>query len=84
MAIIERLKKEYDDLHVTIIVPTIVLLDQWFDNLVNKLKISPNEIGLRGGGNTDTFEGKKVLISVINSAIKDNFIENQTKELEND
>jgi superfamily II DNA or RNA helicase len=83
MAIIEKLKKENDDLHVTIIVPTIVLLEQWFDNLVKKLRISPSEIGLRGGGHTDSFNDKKVLISVINSAIKDNFIGIQTKNIDN-
>jgi superfamily II DNA or RNA helicase len=78
MAIIEQLKKKYDDLHVTIIVPTIVLLEQWNDNLVKKLQISPNEIGLKGGGHSDTFEGKKILIVVINSAIKSGFVERET------
>lgn len=79
MAIIEQLKKKFDDLHVTIIVPTIVLLEQWNDNLVKKLQISPDEIGLKGGGHSDTFEGKKILIVVINSAIKSGFIERETE-----
>jgi superfamily II DNA or RNA helicase len=81
MAIIEKLKKENDDIHITIIVPTIVLLEQWYDNLIKKLSISPGEIGRRGGGHTNTFQGKKILIAVINSAIKDNFIEVQTRDL---
>ncbi|MCD6236365.1 MAG: DEAD/DEAH box helicase [Thermoplasmata archaeon] len=81
MAIIERLKQEYEDLHVTIVVPTIVLLEQWFENLVKKLQISPDEIGLKGGGHNGSFDGKSVLIIVINSAIKNNFIGRETKDI---
>lgn len=83
MAIIESLKTKHDDLHVTIIVPTIVLQNQWYDNLVEKLQISSEEIGKRGGGHKDTFENNKVLISVINSAIKNNFIKKETKDIKN-
>lgn len=81
MAIMETLKKQHDDLHVTIIVPTIVLLEQWYDNIVSKLKVSPELVGLKGGGYNDTFEDKQILIVVINSAIKNNFIKNQTEEV---
>jgi len=81
MAILESMKKEYDDLNVTIIVPSIVLLEQWFDNLVEKLQISPDKIGRRGGGHKDDFDNNKVLIVVINSAIKDDFIEKETKDI---
>ena len=83
MGAIEQLYKENNNLHVAIIVPTIVLLEQWYDNLTEKLQISPEDIGLRGGGYTDTFDKKKILITVINSAIKNNFIELQTKDIEN-
>lgn len=83
MAIIEKMKNDHENLHVTIIVPTIVLLEQWFDNLVKNLQISPEEIGLRGGGYSDTFINKKILIIVINSAIKNGFIEKETIGIEN-
>ncbi len=83
LAIIEKLKKQSDDLHVTIIVPTIVLLEQWYSVLMEKLQISPDEIGLKGGGYSDTFEGNKILIVVINSAIKGGFIMKETEDLEN-
>lgn len=83
MGVIEQLYKENHHLHVTIIVPTIVLLEQWYDNLTTKLQLSPEDIGLRGGGYTDTFNKKKILITVINSAIKNNFIELQTRDIEN-
>lgn len=78
MAIIQKMKEEFDDLHVTIIVPTIVLLEQWYENLIQKLQISPEEIGLKGGGYSDNFQNKRVLIVVINSAIKGEFIEKET------
>jgi superfamily II DNA or RNA helicase len=83
MAIIENLHKECDDLHVTIVVPTIVLLEQWYDNLTQKLQIAAKDIALRGGGYTDTFDQKKILIVVINSAIKENFIERETHNIKN-
>lgn len=81
MSVMERMKREFSDLKVTIIVPTIVLLEQWYQNLVYKLQISPEEIGLRGGGYKDNFEGKNVLICVINSAIRNDFIEKATQGL---
>jgi superfamily II DNA or RNA helicase len=81
MAIIEDLFKYNNELTVTIIVPTIVLMHQWKDNLVNKLQINPRDISLRGGGFRGSFKDKKILISVINSAIKDDYIERITSKL---
>ena len=83
MAIIEQLKKQFDDLKVTIVVPTIVLLEQWLENLVNKLQISRKEIALKGGGYSDVFENKNVLILVYNSAIKNDLIGKITQGFEN-
>ena len=82
MAIMQEMKKEFPDLKVTIIVPTIVLLEQWYQNLVYKLQLSPEEIALRGGGHTDRFGDKTVMISVINSAIKNEFIAKETDGME--
>ena len=56
-------------------------MEQWFENLVKKLQISPDEIGLKGGGHNGSFDGKSVLIIVINSAIKNNFIGRETKDI---
>lgn len=83
MAIMERLKSENKEFHTTIIVPTIPLMYQWKDNIVKKLLVSPDEIGLRGGGRKDSFNGKNILITVINSAIKNDFISKETAGLEN-
>ena len=83
MAIIQKMKEECNDLHVTIIVPTIVLLEQWHENLIYKLQISPDEIGLKGGGYSDNFHNKKILIAVLNSAIKGEFIEKETDGITN-
>lgn len=79
MAIIEKLKEKHVDLKVTIVVPTIVLLEQWLQNLMYKLRISRKEIALKGGGYSDSFEKKNIFILVINSAIKNNLIEDITK-----
>lgn len=81
MAIIEEMKKVEPELTVTIVVPTIVLLEQWYDNLIEKLQISPTEIALKGGEYSDSFEGKKVFILVINSAIENNLIGKITQDL---
>lgn len=83
MAIMESLKQEFDNLNVTIIVPTIVLQEQWYENLVEKLQISSKDIGRRGGDYKDDFEGNDVLITVINSAIKNDFIKKATQDIEN-
>jgi len=82
LAIIESLKKENDELKVTIIVPTIVLMEQWHETLIDKLQISPNDIGRRGGGFKDDFTNNNILISVINSAIKNDFIKKETEKLD--
>lgn len=83
MAIIQKMKEEFEQLHVTIIVPTIVLMEQWKESLINKLQISPRDIGLKGGDYADNLENKKIVIIVINSAIKEGFIEKETDELKN-
>jgi superfamily II DNA or RNA helicase len=49
---------------ILIVVPTIVLQQQWYDDLLNKLHIYPTLIGRLGGGYNDT---KKITIAVINS-----------------
>jgi superfamily II DNA or RNA helicase len=57
------------DLRVSVVVPTIVLLHQWYQELVEYSNISMDLIGRHGGGHTDTFgDGKRLMIWVINSA----------------
>ncbi len=60
---------ECPDLRVAIVVPTIVLMDQWYDLLSTNSNLQPDEIGRMGGGHQDTFSGPvKILVCVLNSA----------------
>ncbi len=70
LAILQRLQNQKEqNLHVAIVVPTIVLMDQWYEEINEKTNIPPELIGRLGGGYTDDFEkGCKILLCVINSA----------------
>ncbi|MFG1690562.1 DEAD/DEAH box helicase [Gemmatimonadota bacterium] len=69
---IEDLLQRCPDLRVSVLVPTRVLMYQWATELVRVLGVPPDDIGLRGDGHRDSFaEGRRVILSVINSAILD-------------
>lgn len=69
LAIAERLQTERLDLRVAVVVPTIVLLEQWRDELMMRGNLPARAIGLMGGGRSDGF-GKdvRILLCVLNSA----------------
>ncbi|AWG98502.1 DEAD/DEAH box helicase [Rhodococcus ruber] len=54
-------------LNVLIVVPGIELLDQWHRSIRRVLPDIP--VGRRGGGYTDSFDGKRILVSTVQSAI---------------
>jgi len=66
----ERIQNnECSDLHLAIVVPTIVLMHQWYDEFQKHSNLPMNIIGMLGGGYRDSFtEGKRVLISVLAGA----------------
>ena len=70
LGIIEALQnRECPDLRVAIVVPTIVLQDQWYDLLTGFGNLPASSIGLVGGRHRDSFDGdKRILVSVLNSA----------------
>jgi superfamily II DNA or RNA helicase len=70
MAIAERIQNsESPDLRVAIVVPTIVLLHQWFDAFREHSNLPPETIGRLGGGYNEDFEGgRRILIAVLASA----------------
>lgn len=72
LSTIQRLQNTYEsDLHVAIIVPTIVLMEQWYEELSEKTNIPKRLIGRLGGGSNDSFiNGNRILLCVINSAQK--------------
>jgi len=63
-------------LRVIIVVPTTVLLDQWYAELTDKLHIPKDEIGLFYGKKKELLKNKKIIIYVVNSArihLKENY-----------
>ena len=72
LAIAEKLQQtRRPDLRIAIVVPTLVLLDQWRDEFLKRSNLPQSAIGLLGGGNDAKFdEHTRVLICVLNSASK--------------
>lgn len=70
LLIAELLQNTEDrDLHLVIVVPTIVLMHQWYDAIIERGNLPPEAIGRLGGGYDDGFsEGRRILISVLVSA----------------
>jgi superfamily II DNA or RNA helicase len=69
LAIIEQLQKEEKGLCVAIVVPTIVLLNQWKEEILSKSNLPEDTIGLLGAGYNGSFnERTRILICVLKSA----------------
>ena len=72
LAIAEHLHNEHNsDLHIAIVVPTIVLMNQWYDEIIDRSNLPPTAIGRLGGGYKDDFSNDtRILICVLVSASK--------------
>jgi superfamily II DNA or RNA helicase len=72
LAIAERLQRvAVRDLRVAIVVPTVVLLEQWREEFLARSNLPPNAIGLLGAGSDDKLDSeKRVLVCVLNSAAR--------------
>lgn len=70
MALTERLQNQQDpDLRVVVVVPTVVLMQQWQTTLLKYSNLPATAIGCLGGGNSDTLNnGVRILVAVLNSA----------------
>ena len=70
IAIAERLQQAHvPDLRVAIVVPTIVLLDQWREEFLTRSNLPTSAIGLLGGGEDAAFDAQtRIIIGVLNSA----------------
>src|SRR5438105_3975782 len=63
LAAIDRMFRLDPELRVAIVVPTIVLLDQWKDELRTRLKLPPQAVGSLGGGSDDQFDqSRRILV----------------------
>jgi superfamily II DNA or RNA helicase len=72
LAIADRLHREDPELRVAVVVPTIALMQQWYDVLTKRAHIPAPMVGLLGGGHKDDFGGqRRVVIAVLASARKE-------------
>src|SRR6266567_3152315 len=71
LAIGERLLQSDPELRMVIVVPTIVLMQQWHEVFRRRSNLPAEAIGRLGGGHADDFrEPRRVLIAVLSSARK--------------
>ena len=72
LAIAEQLQHEDPDLRVAIVVPTIVLMNQWIDALAERSNLPKSALARVGGGYSDDFDAsKRVMVAVLASARKE-------------
>src|SRR5439155_4625367 len=72
LAIAERIQREEAQLRIAIVVPTIVLMNQWHAALLERSNLPEDALARLGGGHSETFaNGKAVLIAVLASARKE-------------
>ena len=67
LALVEKLQDATPNLKVLIVVPTIVLMNQWFDVIQKYSNLPESMIGRLGGGFSDSLSDHDVLIGVCNS-----------------
>ena len=67
LALMEKLQAAQKDLKVLIVVPTIVLMEQWFDVIKRHGNLPDRAVGRLGGGYRDSLEDRSILIGVCNS-----------------
>lgn len=82
---IRDMVKSDNNLRVTVLVPTKVLMYQWTTELVRLLAVPIEDIGLRGDGHKDSFAaGKKVMVAIVNSAVLDSYLIKDVNSLTTD
>jgi superfamily II DNA or RNA helicase len=76
LEVIRNWLDEHPDGVITVVVPTKVLMRQWLEELVEKLNVPAGDVGWAGGGHKDRFEEDyRILVSIVNSAVKDDFLQ---------
>lgn len=77
LEVIRRWLDRHPEGVVTVLVPTRVLMRQWLEELVEKLNVPTDQVGWAGGGHKDRFEEDyRIIVSIVNTAVKDDFLEN--------
>jgi superfamily II DNA or RNA helicase len=72
LAIAEHVQNNLNNrLRLAVVVPTVVLMHQWYDELIERSNLPAHTIGRLGGGYKEDFKGgRRVLIAVLASAHK--------------
>jgi superfamily II DNA or RNA helicase len=71
LAIAEQLQRHDPELRMVVVVPTIVLMHQWHEVLLERSNLPREMVGRLGGGHTDDFgEPRRVLVAVLSTARK--------------
>jgi superfamily II DNA or RNA helicase len=84
LEVIRRWLDANDDGVVTIVVPTRVLMYQWLTELTSKLNVPIDDLGWAGDGNRDRFnEGVRVLVTIVNTAVKDEYLQGILADVDN-
>lgn len=72
LEVVRRWLDDNPDGVVTIVVPTKVLMHQWLSELTETLGVPAEDVGWLGGGTKDGFDdGYRVLVAIVNSAVKE-------------
>lgn len=77
LEVLRKWLQEDSERKVSIIVPTRVLMRQWLTELTTTLNVPVEEIGWAGGGNKDSLTDCRVFISIVNSAVKNDYLKTQ-------
>jgi superfamily II DNA or RNA helicase len=72
LAIVDQLQQRDPELRVAVVVPTIVLMQQWYQTILTQSHLGPASIGRLGGGYKDDLRGdRRILLAVLASARKE-------------
>lgn len=67
---IQQLVESGYDLRVSIVVPSKAIMQQWYNILIERFHVGPNEIGRKGDGHKSLWNDKKFIIYISNTAQK--------------
>lgn len=72
LAVAEELQRRDPELRVAIVVPTIVLMDQWYRSIIERSNLPDHAVARLGGGHAGSLDGdRRILIAVLASARKE-------------
>ncbi|WP_256301662.1 DEAD/DEAH box helicase [Haloarchaeobius salinus] len=83
LAVIRQWLENNSEGVVTVVVPTKVLMHQWLEELVDTLGVPPSDVGWLGDGHKDSFgDGPRILISIVNSAVKNDALSARLSDID--